>query len=256
MRNKNKRIQDIQQQIRLQETVRLADLARRFRVSSSTIRRDIKQLEEKNIVIQTIGGKVIFNEILQKKNIREEATTFIDEKIKIAECCINYVDEYDDIIIGPGTTPYLVGKILSGITNKHFRIITNSLDLAAELSGIDNIQIVIPGGTVIEKHTLPEDHHIFSQINYRHAHKAIISVDGIDVHHGLTVFLPHYVSYLRHIIGISSTTILVSIANKFGKTFFHHISNLDAVQMIISDASISKNIAEQIKEKGIDLVLV
>ncbi len=254
--NRKKRIENILNKIKLLRTTSIDELSGYFGVSGATIRRDLKQLEDEGIILQTVGGGVVFKSAAQNPGRQEEATSYINEKIRIAEYCIGLVNEYDDIVIGPGTTTYLVGKILSGITDRNFRIITNSLELAIELSGINNIQVVVPGGIVVEKLTVTFEGYPDFFEKYRKDHKTFISVDGIDIKNGLTVFQPQCVGLLKQLIEVSSEIILVGNSRKFEKTGFYFVSGLEKVKKIITDSNLSPAIKEQFTQLGIEVITV
>ncbi|MDA3951732.1 MAG: DeoR family transcriptional regulator, partial [Spirochaeta sp.] len=125
---RKERLSRLLAKVRVEQHTTIDSLAAHFDVSTVTIRRDIKELEKQDVLVQTVGGGVIY---------KTEHTGAVDvhsmghaiaEKIRIAEYCTGLVRNQDDILIGPGTTTFLVGKILSGITDRNFRIITNSLE--------------------------------------------------------------------------------------------------------------------------------
>ena len=140
--NRTKRLETLLNKIRMDETTTVEEMSRFFSVSPSTIRRDIKVLEEGRYVIRTVGGGIVYKKDLRNSHGQPTSIPFIDEKIRITEYCTEIVRDDDEIIVGPGTTTLLAGKILSGITNQKFRIITNSLELALETTGAPNIRTV------------------------------------------------------------------------------------------------------------------
>ena len=146
--NRKQRLTRLLNKIKVEKQVSIDQLSQFFDVSTATIRRDIKELEKQEAVVQTVGGGVLYQTELTGAVDPSSAGQAIAEKIRIAEYCTELVRDQDDILIGPGTTTFLAGKIMSGITDRRFRIITNSLELAVETSVADNIRTVILGGEV------------------------------------------------------------------------------------------------------------
>ena len=142
--NRRKRLDELLSRIRVEGATSLEKLSRYFGVSTATIRRDVKLLEQEQNIVQTVGGGILYRQsgdgAPQSGDPRVEN---IEEKIRIAEYCTELVEDHDEIIVGPGSTTFIVGRILSGIDDRRFRIITNSLELAIETSGVSNVETVI-----------------------------------------------------------------------------------------------------------------
>ena len=201
MQNRKARTVELLNKIRMEKQSSIDELAEFFNVSTSTVRRDLKDLEKKGMVLTTVGGGVVFQQREYNGAVDpKHSTLMLEQKVRIAEYCSELVHDHEDIIIGPGTTTFLAGRIMSGITDRSFRIITNSLELAMETSMVPNIHTVLMGGEVWNKHTVGmlEGHDYFTGCHKEHT--AIISPDGIDLIQGATVFESRVVETIRSIV--------------------------------------------------------
>lgn len=256
MENRRRRLHQLLNRIKVAQQTTIEELAADFEVSTATIRRDIKELERDGLVIQAVGGTVVYQ--LERTGAVDprRVSQAIEEKIRIAEYCTELVNDQDDILIGPGTTTFLAGKIMSGITDRSFRIITNSLELALETSAVPNIRTVIVGGEVWGKYSIgvPARGDYFAGCHRNHT--LILSADGVDFEAGITVFESRLVEIVRTMIDVSSRIILAADSGKFGKTRYHHIAPISVVTTVITDTGAAPGVVDELRRRGVDVVTV
>jgi DeoR/GlpR family transcriptional regulator of sugar metabolism len=252
--NRKRRLETLLNKIRIDEAATVDDLAAFFSISPATVRRDIKLLEEEQHILRTVGGGIVYKKGRNGSRSQPAGVPYIDEKIRIAEYCTEIVQDRDEIIVGPGTTAFLAGKILSGITDREFRIITNSLELAVETAGAPNIRTVILGGEVNGRHSVGFEAHMDYLDSCHTRHKLLLSVDGVDLANGLTLSESRFLAMLRKMIGVSSEIILVADSSKIGKVCFNHLADLSVVTRFVTDTGAGDEFCAQARSRGIDVV--
>ncbi len=207
-------------------------------------------------MVQTVGGGVLYQTehtgAVDPANVGQA----IQEKIRIAEYCTELVRDHDDILIAPGTTTFLAGKIMSGITDKRFRIITNSLELALETSVAENISTVILGGEVWRKHSVGEKVGFEYFTRCHKQHTLIMSADGFHRDEGITVFETPMVAVLREMISVSDRIVLALDSHKFGRARYHRVGGLENITLVVTDGNAPRDDVEYIREQGVPVVLV
>lgn len=257
-RLRNRRLADIQQKLVREGTSTIDDLARCFDVSTATIRRDLKSLEGERRIVQTINGGVMYR--LVGGDIghdRNPEMTHIEQKIRIGEYCVGLVDQHDEIIVGPGTTPLVTARILSGIQEIQFRLLTNSLELARDLAPVANIRTVVLGGELIKDscttgYSTHED--FFGSCHKKHT--LFMTADGIDVTNGITLFSSEFVQLIRKMIRVSSSIYLLCDSTKLQKVSFNFVADLSIVTAVITDTGASEDFSRGCAERGVQVVLV
>jgi len=256
MQHRRKRVEELLNKVRMEGSTTLQELAASFDVSTATIRRDIKQLEENNAVVQTVGGGVMYRGTSISSFSDEQGIPYLDEKLRIAEYCSELVESHDEIIVGPGTTTFLAGKIMSGVTGKPFRIITNSLEIALETSRMENISTVVLGGVVSGKHTVGFEGHgeYFDTCHDRHT--LLLSADGIDLEHGVTLFDSRYLDIMKNMVRVSNRIILAADSSKLGQTRFLKVCELERVHMLVTDSAAGHDFCDAVRARGVEVVLV
>lgn len=235
----------------------MEELSRHFKVSTATIRRDVKVLEQEQIVVQTVGGGILYRQSGgAPPQGGDQRDLFIEEKIRIAEYCTELVEEHDEIIVGPGSTALIIGRILSGIGDRRFRIITNSLELAMETSEVDNIESVVIGGAVHGRYSVGSAHGSDYFASCHNMHKLIFSADGVDSEQGITVFDVRFLPLLKRMISVSSSLILAADSSKLGKVLSNKVADLDLVTTVVTDTNAPPELLSTLGAKGVSVVTV
>ena len=256
MENRKERLAKLRTKIQVEGHATIGELARFFDVSTATIRRDIKTLESETPVVQTVGGGVLYQSERSGAVDQRTGTHAIQEKIRIAEYCTNLVQDQDDILIGPGSTTFLTGKILSGITDRNFRIVTNSLELAIEVSVAPNIRTVILGGEIFNRHSVYPDRHFDYFAGCHHRHMLIMSADGIDLEIGVTMLETRLVETVRRMISASNRIVLTADSSKFGRARYNRVCGLDSISTIVTDANVDERVVDELERGGCRVVIV
>ena len=164
--------------------------------------------------------------------------------------------DHDDFLVAPGTTTFLVGRILSGITDRSFRIITPSLELALETSGVANIRTVVLGGEVRGTYVtgFEAGHEYFHGCHREHT--LLMSVDGLSASGSLTVFESSMVPVLKEMMAVAGRTILVLDSSKLGRAMFAPVARVGDVSLVVTDCGASERMRRVIRDSGAQLVCV
>lgn len=126
--------------------VSVTGLAEKLDVSEVTIRKDLKELEEKKEIKRTHGGAIRI-----KKNVEELATDSkknmkTKEKEDIAKLASGLIDDSMTIFLDAGTTTIKLAKYLKEF--KNLTVIGYDLELALMLSKYPKIKTYILGGYI------------------------------------------------------------------------------------------------------------
>ena len=126
--------------------VQAQELADLFKVSIVTIRHDLAYLEDKKILHRTRGGAIIQTKVALDLALSEKARHMAHEKKRIGKKAAELVQENDAIILDSGTTTMEIAKAIKEIP--HLTVITHALNIAGELASQENIEIIMPGGSL------------------------------------------------------------------------------------------------------------
>ncbi len=118
---------------KLHETgnLNVINLYKELKVSSVTIRKDLKLLEEKGLLFRTHGGATLRNPYTIDRPVNEKEKLQASEKSKIGMLAAQLIEPNDSIIIASGTTVMALAKSIQN--KKNLTVITSALNVALEL---------------------------------------------------------------------------------------------------------------------------
>lgn len=230
------------------------DLAERFDTSHVTIRSDLEILHSQGLVHRTHGGALPLQVgALLDPSLREKEKLHRAEKQRVAEAAAGVVEEGESVILDSGTTTTAVARALRKF--RHLTVITNAVNIAAELAGT-SIEVILTGGILREKSfslvgPLAED-----TLRRLSADFLFLGVDGFDVRFGLTTPNLLEAKVNRVMIEIARRTVVVCDSSKFGRRSLSQIAPPSAVHQTITDNRVSKSDLRALKEAGIEVTLV
>ncbi len=121
-------------------------LAKHFRTSQVTIRKDLDILQAHGRIHRTHGGALPARaSALEDPTLREKEKLHRKEKLQIADAAARMVREGQVVILDSGTTTTAIARALREFQN--LPIITNEVNIAAELSG-SALEVILTGGTL------------------------------------------------------------------------------------------------------------
>ncbi|SEO87624.1 DeoR/GlpR family DNA-binding transcription regulator [Paenibacillus sp. OV219] len=205
--------------------------------SIATIRRDLEALEQSNFIIRTIGGAV-YDEGSSRNNAAELA--FADKrsvskegKERIAADAAALVEEGDVICLTGGTTTFLIAKALKD--HQNITVVTNAVNIAAELFDAEGVQVVVSGGVMRHKsYELigPLAESVIEKLNIT---KMFLGVDGVSREHGFTTHSELEARIAQLFIARSSKVYAVYDQTKLQKSALFTIIPYDGVTGVITD---------------------
>jgi len=234
--------------------IKVMDLAKTLEVTTVTIRKDLKYLEDKKLLYRTHGSASPINPIATELNVTEKEKMKKNEKERIALAACSLIEENDSIIIASGSTVYTFAENIKPL--KHLTVVTASLKVSILLNELNNVDVLQLGGTV-RKNSVS----VFGDYTTRFfeditCSKLFLGVDGIDLETGITNSNIEEAQLNKRMMHASLKTIILADSSKFGRRGFGKICNLDQVDVIITDSGIAESMAQMIEETGIELIIV
>ena len=234
--------------------VLVGDLARHFRTSQVTIRKDLDLLQAQGRIHRTHGGALPAGEsALDDPTLREKEKLRRKEKLQIAAAAARMVKEGQVVILDSGTTTTAIALALRKFTN--LTIITNAVNIAAELSGTA-IEVILTGGT-LRKNSFslvgPIAEETLRRLN---ADLLFLGVDGFDVHYGLSTPNLLEAKVNRVMVEVAKRTVAACDSSKFGRRSLSLIVPPQALHEVITDRAAPKSDLKTLKKAGIEVTLV
>lgn len=253
---REERLRQIMDLLRTQKKVSVKYLASRFSRSTSSIRLDLTELEDRELVIRTHGGAIlaegIENDLVWDKQLLQQRLLYNEkEKQRIGEKVAEHVKENESVIIDGGSTTYYAARALSeksGLT-----IITTSVLLFPVLNSNPDIQVILTGGMFHPEYMDLYGNICMESIRRFQPDHTIIGIDGISLSSGLTSTEPAIAPLKREMISRSRNLIITADSSKFGKVCLTHVADICQEMTIITDSKLPDAVKEEYQEKGAKL---
>lgn len=228
------------------------DLSARFNVSEATIRRD---LEEMNglWLRRTHGGALRLERASKEPPVIQRVNEQAGEKARIGKAAAGLINAGETVFLGSGTTVTEVARAIP--LSMHLTMITNSLPVVNLLTSRQEIDLIVIGGMLRQTELSMVGHVAEQAIREFRADKVIMGMRGIDCEHGLTNdFLPETMTD-RAVLNIAPKVIIVADNTKFGKVSSVLVAPVTAAHTIVTDSSTSEDCLNDLRERGIEVIL-
>jgi len=234
------------------EKATIEDIMNLLKISKSTVRRDLIDLEKKNLIIRTRGGALKKKYFKYEFSLNEKKDLNLDKKKKIAQIAKRFINEGDNIYISGGTTTLELAKILFDI--KDLMVFTNAINILLEIANNSDIDIKLVGGDFRRKTFSAVGQEAINYLDGYNFDKAFLGVNGISVNEGFTTPNEFEALVDGEVIKRSKETFVLADETKFGAVAFSTICEIKDASYIVTDKLPNSNLAKDIKENGVEII--
>ncbi len=216
----------------------LTELVQHLDVSESTIRRDLEVLEEQGVVRRTHGGAVyVKDSSAHHLAFADRETSAAVEKQAIAKAVAELIPAGRTILINGGTTCYQVARQIAG---RRLNVVTNSLPIAALLSGDVATEVTLIGGYVYPRTGVALGRMAEQQLEDLRASQLILSCAALNPE---GAFNPNQmmVDVERRMMQVADEVILAVDHTKLDSRSVVKLCDLDEVDVIVTDAGLDES---------------
>lgn len=242
---------EIVDRLRAKGRVSVEDLAAHFGVTPQTIRRDLNDLSDAQMVVRVHGGAIVSSGVV---NLAYEARKMIagPNKRLIGAAAARLVPDHSSVFVTIGTTTEEVARALAGHTG--LLVITNNLHVAADLYRSAGIELFVIAGTVRHSDGGIVGSHAVSLIGQFRVDLAVIGTSAIDQDGTLLDYDIREVQAARAIIEHARRVVLVADSSKFARSAPVRVAHLNEIDTLVTDRLPSAAVAELCRLNGIEVV--
>jgi len=252
--NLTERHQHILTKLKEKGSVQVLDLCTELEVSPVTIRKDLKMLEDKQLLLRTHGGGTLVNPYTTDRPVTEKAKIRSGEKSDIGTAAARLIEANDCVLIASGTTVLSLAHNIQPIG--HLTVVTAALNVAMELVQHPGIEVIQLPGIIRKTSSSVTGNFAEEMLSHFSFSKLFLGVDGIDLEFGLTTTNMMEAQLNKKMIAASQKTIVLADSSKFGKRGFGRICGLEDIEHIITDSNISEHLVDTLKGLGIEVTIV
>ena len=236
-------------------SVQVPALSEMFGVSTVTIRKDLKFLDQQGIAARSYGGAIL-SEIttpISKHHIKYKQQTNITEKISIGQTAATLVNPGESLILDSGTTTLHIAANLK--EKKDITVVTNSLHAMNELSPYPDINLLMLGGTLCVKNMsfygAPAEYYL----NNLHVDKLFLGINGFNIQRGITTHCETEAILNRAMCKSANEIIVVADSTKLNKVCLHQVIETSKISKLITDSNITSEIHRAIESHGTEVLI-
>ena len=229
-------------------SISVPDLAEMFGVSLATVRRDLQLLEEQRLLERTHGGAVAVG-VAHELPVRYRTGQQSIQKREIARVAVSRVPLGAVVGLTGGSTTTEVARQLA--VRESLSVVTNALNIAAELALRPQFKVVVPGGVA-----RPQSYELVGlwsdqALRVLNIGVAIVGVDGVDADGGITTHDEVEAQTNAALLSRARRVIVVADSSKFGRVHLARIAGLDEIDEIITDSQADPAEVERLRAAGV-----
>jgi DeoR family transcriptional regulator of aga operon len=239
------------------------EAAAELSVSAATIRRDSDQLAEQQMLVRTRGGAVVHG-VSYELPLRYKTARRATEKQRVAKAVADLVAPGEAVGLTGGTTTTEVaralavrGDLASGSpTSPALTVVTNALNIAAELAVRPQFKIVVTGGVArAQSYELvgPLADGVLGQITMD---VAVLGVVAFDATHGTAAHDESEAAINRLLCERAERVVVAADSSKLGRRAFAWICAAESVDTLVTDSAVDPEVVRRFEEAGVGVVAV
>jgi DeoR family transcriptional regulator, aga operon transcriptional repressor len=234
-------------------SVAVGDLARDLGVSEATIRRDLRALDEQRLLARSHGGAVAHG-TLYELPVRYRTGRQREEKQRIARAARERVPDGAVVALTGGTTTTEVARAISD--REGLTIVTNALNIAAELAVRPNLKLIVTGGVARSASYELIGPLAEATLQGLNVDLAFVGVDGLDPDAGLTTHHEIEAAVNNALLARARHAIVVADSSKLGQIALARICVLDDVDELITDSAADPRQVAALEAGGLTVTAV
>jgi DeoR family transcriptional regulator of aga operon len=263
--NKQDRLSKILELAIERSSLEVEEVALLLDVSPATVRRDFDALAKRQLLSRTHGGAVASGGSIALP-LNYKVARGDEAKERIARAAAELVSRYAIIGINGGTTTTAVARALvarpefapgeQSDSQPALTVVTNAVNIAAELTVRHQIKIVVTGGVARPQSyelTGPFAEEVLKEVNID---IAFIGVDAIDAVTGASADHEDEARVNRQVVDRARKLVVVTDSSKFTKRAFATISPISEIDTLITDDGVSPQTVKEFRALGVEVIVV
>lgn len=246
---KEERQQEIIHLLNREQKVLTNDLSKLFSVSEDTIRRDLKELDQQNLIRRVHSGALRAGPPVTDFKHRQNVSS--ETKQLIAKKALPFLKEDTVIIIDGGTTNLQLIKLLP--IDFRATIITNSPPIAMGLDRHSNIEVIMVGGSLYKKSMVNLGIDTVESLLMMRADQYIMGVYNIDPQNGTSVPTLAEAQVKRAMAKISTEILGLVTSDKLGTVTHHIVIPTDELTYLFTD-NVRTNISKEYSRQKVTVI--
>ncbi len=232
--------------------VEVAALADSLAVTPETIRRDLTALERRGSIRRVHGGAIPVERLETEPSLQARSSLRVGVKRRIAARILDEIPTGGTVLLDAGSTTQAIIDLLP--LDAELTIITNSIPAAAALANRPGIDLYVLGGRVRGVTAAAVGDWAARALAGVVVDVAVVGTNGISAARGLTTPDQAEADIKRAMVKAARRVIVATDSSKAGDDHLHRFAELSDVDLVVTDADLSDEVAEELREAGPEVV--
>jgi DeoR/GlpR family transcriptional regulator of sugar metabolism len=238
----------------------VAQAAAALGVSQATIRRDLDQLAQQQLITRTRGGAVA-GHVSYDLPLRYKTGRHAPQKQRIGRAAAALIEPGATVALNGGTTTSEVARALAtrpdlqdGTGSPAITVVTNAMNIANELAVRQHLKIVVTGGVARgQSYELigPLATLVLAELTLDWA---ILGVDALDPRAGATAHHEGEASINHLMASRAEHVMIVADSSKLGQRAFARVCATEEIDVIVTDRDAPPDSLTPFTERGIRVI--
>ena len=226
------------------------DLAAELGLSEDSVRRDLRDLAAAGLCQRVYGGALPASPAVLDYSARQGIAT--DSKLRVATRAAAMIQPGSTVILDGGTTALAVAQALP--LDLKALMVTHSPTVASALATHPSIDIYLIGGRVFKHSVVASGAAAVEAAGAVNADLFFLGVTGVHPRTGLTTGDADEAAMKRALSRRAADTYVLASTEKIGAASPFAVLPLDAVAGIITDASTTSQIVQELAAAGSQII--
>jgi DeoR family transcriptional regulator, fructose operon transcriptional repressor len=241
--------------------VSVIELARRFDVTTETVRRDLDQLERIGALRRVHGGAVTRDrDSMAEPTLAERSQVRSAAKVAIARRALGLIGDgfRGSLYLDAGTTTHAVAAQLADrlvVAAGSAEIVTHAMTLAHTLAGAPDADLTVIGGRVRTATAAAVGSDTVRAIERLRPDIAFVGTNGISVSFGLSTPDPDEAAVKSAIVRAARRVVVVADSEKLGRELLVSFAPLDAIDVLVTDAAPDAELSAALADAEVEVWL-
>ena len=253
------RLTEILTSLQKDGSVSVEQLSERLEVSVVTVRRDLDLLEQKGLLRRTHGGAVSIEPLFYEpfkndRSFQAQVERLAQEKRRIGRAAASLIGRGETIALTPGTT---TTEVIRGLPLNHdITVVTNTVNVAMELSKRKDLKIFVTGGHLRGDWFSLVGPTAVNSLSQLLITTAFIGADGLDVKWGASCFSPDEAHLNSVMVKHSRRRVAVVDHSKFSVVAGWRICPTTDLNVLVTDLGAAAETVEPFEKAGLQVMRV
>jgi DeoR family fructose operon transcriptional repressor len=237
---------------RAEGRIEVPEVATQLGVAVETVRRDLNLLEKRGLVRRVHGGAIPVEKLGYENPLVARGAVHPDEKLKIAQAALEFLDSAESIFIDEGTTAAAFADALEPV--RPMTVVTSSLPVACKLAPHPLLTVLILGGRVRGNTLGAVDHWATGMLSHLVLDLAVLGTNGATGKHGLTCPDSTVASVKAAAVAASRRTIVLADHTKLGVDSSIKFADLHELDALITERGVADSLLQPFRRVGVEVI--